>query len=41
MSLTYIKGYICKKCNHNWKPKDIDVIPKQCPKCHNPKWDTV
>ena len=27
------------KCNHEWKQRRKKK-PKQCPSCHNPKWDT-
>ena len=34
-----IKGHKCYRCGHEWKPDNIDQIPKVCPKCKNPYWD--
>jgi len=36
-----IKGHKCHRCGHEWRPKDIDVVPVACPnpKCHSPYWD--
>jgi hypothetical protein len=25
--------YTCKKCGYSWKPKNISIVPKSCPKC--------
>jgi hypothetical protein len=35
----YILGHKCYRCNHCWRPKDIEKIPKVCPKCKSPYWD--
>jgi predicted Zn-ribbon and HTH transcriptional regulator len=34
---TMIKGFKCKRCGHEWKPKVKN--PVQCPKCRSPYWD--
>lgn len=41
-------GYKCERCNHEWLPRDITSkldklntnLPKVCPKCKSPYWDT-
>jgi len=35
-----IEGHRCHRCGHEWRPKNIEVIPVACPnpKCHSPYW---
>lgn len=34
-----ILGHKCYRCGHEWRPNDIDVLPRVCPSCKNPYWD--
>ena len=34
-----IKGHKCHRCGHEWRPKNIEVVPVVCPKCKSPYWD--
>jgi len=34
----YILGNRCYRCEHEWKPKQIETKPTVCPKCKNPYW---
>jgi len=34
-----IKKLTCLRCNHEWIP-NTDKLPKVCPKCHSPYWNT-
>lgn len=34
-----IIGHKCYRCDHAWRPQNIDHIPKVCPKCKSPYWD--
>jgi len=33
------KTFNCESCGHVWRPA-LWLLPKTCPKCHNPDWDT-
>jgi len=35
-----ILGHKCYRCNHAWRPVDMNKTPKVCPKCKSPYWDT-
>lgn len=37
-----IIGHKCHRCSHKWVPERLDFskIPKVCPKCKSPYWDT-
>ncbi len=37
MKLRYKKRVQCKKCNHQWIPRKLDV--RVCPKCKSAWWD--
>lgn len=39
MAKIVMTGYQCDRCGHKWAPKK-DVLPKVCPKCKSPYWDT-
>ncbi len=34
-----ITGNKCYRCGHEWKPEDVEVKPRTCPKCKSPYWD--
>ena len=34
-----IKGHKCYRCKYEWKPNNMDKLPKVCPKCKSPYWD--
>jgi hypothetical protein len=34
-----LKGFVCERCSHKWVPRE-DEIPKVCPKCKSPYWNT-
>ena len=34
-----IWGYRCERCEHEWRPRNIDEPPRVCPKCKSPYWD--
>ncbi len=34
-----MKKLICKRCQHSWYPRSGN-IPKICPKCKSPYWNT-
>lgn len=29
----------CKRCSHEWLPRETTKIIKTCPKCRSPYWD--
>jgi hypothetical protein len=33
-----IKQLRCKRCGNRWWPVRRGKLPKQCPRCKNPKW---
>jgi len=35
-----ILGHRCYRCEHEWRPRNIDDLPKVCPNCKSPYWDT-
>lgn len=39
MGRVSLHGFKCERCNHLWVPRD-DTLPKVCPKCKSPYWDT-
>jgi Zn finger protein HypA/HybF involved in hydrogenase expression len=41
-SLARVKltGFKCERCEHEWCPKNPKELPKTCPKCRSPYWDT-
>jgi len=32
-----LKELICKRCNHKWTPRVVEV--RQCPHCKSAYWD--
>ena len=34
-----ILGNKCYRCTYEWRPRNIEEIPKVCPHCKNPYWD--
>ena len=34
-----IRGHKCYRCGHEWKPNNLEEVPRVCPKCKNPYWD--
>ena len=34
-----IIGHRCFRCKHEWKPNNMNKIPRVCPKCKSPYWD--
>ena len=34
-----IMGHRCHRCKHEWKPNNMEKIPRVCPKCKSPYWD--
>lgn len=34
-----IAGHRCYRCSYEWKPNDMDKLPRVCPKCKSPYWD--
>ncbi len=34
-----IRGHKCYRCGHEWRPVDLNVTPRVCPKCKTPYWD--
>jgi len=35
----WILGNKCYRCEHEWKPREIEDVPKVCPLCKSPYWD--
>lgn len=34
-------GYRCLRCGWEWIPRiKVEVMPKTCPKCKSPYWDS-
>lgn len=33
-----IRGHKCHRCDHEWRPHDLNEIPITCPKCKSPYW---
>jgi predicted Zn-ribbon and HTH transcriptional regulator len=33
-----IRGHRCHRCNHAWRPKNLEEAPIVCPKCKSPYW---
>ena len=36
----HLIGHGCYRCGHEWLPIDKHKLPKVCPKCKSPYWDT-
>lgn len=36
----FLLGHKCYRCGHEWLPMEKGRIPKVCPKCKSPYWDT-
>lgn len=34
-----ITGHKCRRCGHEWRPKNMDVGSRICPICKSPYWD--
>ena len=34
-----INGHRCYRCSHEWKPNDMNKLPRVCPKCKSPYWN--
>lgn len=34
-----IIGNRCYRCRHEWRPNNISIMPRVCPKCKSPYWD--
>lgn len=39
MGEVMLKGFQCDRCSHKWLPRE-DEIPRVCPKCKSPYWNT-
>jgi len=39
MAVESVQGYRCERCNHTWVPRTMK-LPKTCPKCRSPYWNT-
>lgn len=35
-----IKECVCERCSHEWIPREQNEMPKVCPKCKSPYWNT-
>ena len=37
----WIKGHRCFRCNHEWRPRDMEGKPKNCSNkdCKSPYWN--
>lgn len=35
----FITGHRCYRCNYEWKPNNMNKLPRVCPKCKSPYWD--
>jgi Zn finger protein HypA/HybF involved in hydrogenase expression len=31
---------VCDICSHCWRPRDLVTMPKTCPKCRSPRFDS-
>ena len=40
MTKITVNAFKCDRCSHVWCPRNKDDIPKTCPKCRSPYWDT-
>ncbi|HXI15940.1 MAG TPA: hypothetical protein VNM48_06180 [Chloroflexota bacterium] len=40
MAKVQLWGFRCERCGHEWLPREKDVVPKVCPKCKSPYWNT-
>ena len=40
MAVITMKGYMCERCEHKWVPRALGQVPKVCPKCKSPYWNT-
>lgn len=41
MSKVQLMGCHCQRCEHEWLPRKNSIcLPKVCPKCKSPYWDT-
>jgi len=34
-----VKGFLCERCGHKWKPRNMNEEPRVCPKCKSPYWN--
>ena len=32
-------AYRCERCYHIWLPREMEQVPRVCPKCKSPYWD--
>jgi Zn finger protein HypA/HybF involved in hydrogenase expression len=35
-----VPAWKCERCEHVWVPRSMDVVPRVCPKCKSPYWNT-
>ena len=40
MVLIALDGHECERCEHQWVPLNKTDMPKVCPKCKSPYWNT-
>lgn len=33
-----VKMFKCMRCNHQWIPRKLNIIPLTCSKCHSAYW---
>ena len=34
-----LMGYRCKRCDHQWVPKNPSETPRVCPRCKSDYWN--
>ena len=34
-----LMGYQCKRCDHQWVPRNADETPRVCPRCKSAYWN--
>ncbi|MEW6295231.1 MAG: hypothetical protein AB1467_02950 [Candidatus Diapherotrites archaeon] len=34
------EGFKCERCGHKWVPRMEKELPRVCPYCKSPYWDT-
>lgn len=40
MATIQMLGYRCERCDHKWAPRE-DALPRVCPRCKSPYWNTA
>ena len=40
MAKIQMEGFRCERCAHEWAPRNTSALPRVCPACKSPYWNT-